>query len=143
MIQVQLLTGMRPGEVVSMRLCDLNMGGEVWTYDGSTCSSVSSPGFGDVRNLGVVQMAEYASSLYAGTYNPSDGCEIWRSAGGPWVRVDPGSGFTDANNSMAQGMAEERENYHNAGKGCESDQNNRPKREKGEEEKDLDGRGHR
>jgi len=32
MVQVQLLTGMRPGEVLSMRACDLNTGGRVWEY---------------------------------------------------------------------------------------------------------------
>lgn len=31
-IQVQLLTGMRPGEVLAMRGCDLNMSGSVWEY---------------------------------------------------------------------------------------------------------------
>ena len=32
MIDVQLLTGMRPGEVVRMRPCDLETGGDVWLY---------------------------------------------------------------------------------------------------------------
>lgn len=32
MIQLQLLTGMRPGEVTQMRGCDLTMTGEVWEY---------------------------------------------------------------------------------------------------------------
>ncbi len=32
MIQVQRFTGMRPGEVASMRGCDLNMSGPVWEY---------------------------------------------------------------------------------------------------------------
>lgn len=32
MIDIQLLTGMRPGEVVAMRACDLNTSGKVWTY---------------------------------------------------------------------------------------------------------------
>jgi integrase len=32
MIDLQLLTGMRPGEVVIMRPCDLDMGGKVWLY---------------------------------------------------------------------------------------------------------------
>ena len=32
MIQVQLLTGMRPGEVVLMRGCDLNIANDVWEY---------------------------------------------------------------------------------------------------------------
>lgn len=32
MINLQRLTGMRPGEVVIMRVCDLDMSGKVWTY---------------------------------------------------------------------------------------------------------------
>jgi integrase len=32
MILLQRLTGMRPGEVVRMRTCDLDVLGEVWTY---------------------------------------------------------------------------------------------------------------
>jgi integrase len=32
MIRLQLLTGMRPGEVVSMRMADLDMSGETWCY---------------------------------------------------------------------------------------------------------------
>jgi integrase len=32
MIQLQRLSGMRPGEVTAMRGCDLNMSGELWEY---------------------------------------------------------------------------------------------------------------
>jgi len=32
MIQLQLLTGIRPGEATQMRGCDLTMGGELWEY---------------------------------------------------------------------------------------------------------------
>lgn len=32
MVETQRLTGMRPGELVLMRPCDLNMSGPVWTY---------------------------------------------------------------------------------------------------------------
>jgi integrase len=32
MVQLQLLSGMRPGEVISMRACDLNMTGRVWEF---------------------------------------------------------------------------------------------------------------
>ena len=32
MVQLQLLTGMRPGEVMVMRAIDLNMNGSAWTY---------------------------------------------------------------------------------------------------------------
>ncbi len=32
MIRLQLLTGMRPGEVCLMRVCDIDMGGSIWLY---------------------------------------------------------------------------------------------------------------
>jgi hypothetical protein len=32
MLQLQLLTGMRPGEVCSMRTCDVDTNGEIWVY---------------------------------------------------------------------------------------------------------------
>ena len=32
MVELQLLTGMRPGEVRNMRTCDLDTGGRVWIY---------------------------------------------------------------------------------------------------------------
>ena len=32
MIQIQRLTGIRPGEVVTLRACDIQMTGRVWTY---------------------------------------------------------------------------------------------------------------
>jgi integrase len=32
MVQLQLLTGMRPGEVCQMRTCDLDMSGDEWSY---------------------------------------------------------------------------------------------------------------
>lgn len=36
MIQLQRLTGMRPGEVVKLRACDIDTGGEVWVFAPST-----------------------------------------------------------------------------------------------------------
>lgn len=32
MIQLQVLTGMRPGEVATMRTCDLDVSGHIWSY---------------------------------------------------------------------------------------------------------------
>lgn len=32
MINLQLVTGMRPGEVVLMRVCDIDMSGKIWEY---------------------------------------------------------------------------------------------------------------
>lgn len=36
MIQLQRLTGMRPGEVVTMRVCDIDTSGDVWIYQPDT-----------------------------------------------------------------------------------------------------------
>ncbi len=36
MVQLQLLTGMRPGEVVIIRTCDLNTTGKIWEYNPSS-----------------------------------------------------------------------------------------------------------
>jgi integrase len=33
MIQLQRLTGMRPGEVVKLRACDIDRSGEIWIYE--------------------------------------------------------------------------------------------------------------
>lgn len=33
MVQLQILTGMRPGEVLQMRGCDIQMSGKVWEYE--------------------------------------------------------------------------------------------------------------
>jgi integrase len=36
MVELQRLTGMRPGELCIMRTCDINTGGKVWTYKPSS-----------------------------------------------------------------------------------------------------------
>ncbi len=36
MVRIQLLTGMRPGELVAMRACDINTTGAIWEYRPST-----------------------------------------------------------------------------------------------------------
>jgi integrase len=36
MIELQLVTGMRPGEVVLMRACDIDMSGQIWEYRPTT-----------------------------------------------------------------------------------------------------------
>jgi integrase len=33
MVELQLLTGMRPGEVCRLRTCDLDTSGKVWLYN--------------------------------------------------------------------------------------------------------------
>jgi integrase len=40
MIELQRLTGMRPGEVILMRACDLDMSGSLWTYTPTTHKTI-------------------------------------------------------------------------------------------------------
>lgn len=52
---------------------------------------VSEPGFGDAGNIGVFELAAFNGHLYAGTFNPKAGCQIWKIAPGEassrWTRV--------------------------------------------------------
>jgi integrase len=40
LVQVQLLTGARPGEICIMRACDIDMGGKVWLYRPETHKTI-------------------------------------------------------------------------------------------------------
>ena len=65
--------------------------------DGSKWERVSTPGFGNSNNMGVVALCPYQGSLYAITRNDITGFELWKTAGTGWVRVTV-PGFTDNNN---------------------------------------------
>jgi hypothetical protein len=86
---------------------------EVWrSIDGDTWDQVVGDedgdignGFGNARNRVASSMAVFGSYLYVGTWNPPDGCEVWRSSNGTtWNPVKTG-GFSDANNWYASSMA--------------------------------------
>ncbi len=70
---------------------------------------VNANGFGNVNNDSIDCLAAYGQYLYAGTYNPANGTQIWRTAaaGGPpfadWVRVNT-SGFGSTGNQDAWSM---------------------------------------
>ncbi|WP_437203495.1 tyrosine-type recombinase/integrase [Planctomicrobium sp. SH664] len=76
MVSLQRLTGMRPGEVLRMRACDINMGGSVWEY---------IPGDHKTRHHGkrrivlIGSQAQYIlkpflkSNLQAFLFDPSEG----------------------------------------------------------------------
>jgi hypothetical protein len=42
MVQLQQLTGMRPGEVTVIRTCDLNVSGRIWEFDPASLSTFST-----------------------------------------------------------------------------------------------------
>jgi len=66
----------------------LNFSGcELWHYNGANWyqdvgfgmpGSPDGPGFGNANNFAVSEMLPHSSGLYLGTWNPSDGCSIWR-----------------------------------------------------------------
>ncbi|MFH1151472.1 MAG: hypothetical protein V1748_13465 [Actinomycetota bacterium] len=65
---------------------------------------VNADDFGDPSNWGCVSLETDGSYLYAGTWNTTTGCQVWRSAcaGGPpftdWAKVNT-DGFGDAGNT--------------------------------------------
>lgn len=68
---------------------------------------ICEPGFGDVGNLFVFDMAVLKDELYAGTFNPVSGYQVWKTAAdGPppyrWTRVlDNGAGRGAGNETVA------------------------------------------
>ncbi len=66
------------------------LSGQVWrTPNGTTWSQMVADGFGNSNNNGVSTFGTFDGFLYAGTNNPTDGLEIWRSATGNLGDWDP------------------------------------------------------
>jgi hypothetical protein len=61
------------GEKASEPLILATDGQDVWT--------ASSDGFGNPNNVGIFTVQSFNGWLYAGTHNPTDGCEVWKLAG--------------------------------------------------------------
>lgn len=53
-------------------------------------SRTADNGFGDARNTVVSSMAVYGNTVYAGTTNPTSGCQVWRQEAGGWKNVTGG-----------------------------------------------------
>jgi hypothetical protein len=52
--------------------------GQIWATDGITFTRVITDGFGDPNNGGISSLASFKGCLYAGTYNPATGYEVWK-----------------------------------------------------------------
>jgi hypothetical protein len=52
--------------------------GQIWATDGVTFTRVITNGFGDPNNGGITSLASFNGCLYAGTYNPGTGYEVWK-----------------------------------------------------------------
>jgi 6-phosphogluconolactonase (cycloisomerase 2 family) len=85
-------------------------GTQIWRTGGTgsppvTWAQVNTGGFGDLHNTDSSAMAVYNSYLYAGTFNPTAGTQIWRTqaSGTPpyaWLQVNP-SGFGEPHNDTS------------------------------------------
>jgi hypothetical protein len=49
-----------------------------WATDGITFTRVITDGFGTPDNGGITSLASFNGCLYAGTYNPATGYEVWK-----------------------------------------------------------------
>jgi len=70
---------------------------------------VSTPGFGDVNNLSVNEMAAFNGCLYAGTLNPKQGYQIWKTEarGSPpyqWRKIIEDGAYRGPASSIAVSM---------------------------------------
>jgi hypothetical protein len=52
--------------------------GQIWATDGLTFTQVITDGFGNPNNGGISSLVSFNGCLYAGTYNPATGYEVWK-----------------------------------------------------------------
>ncbi len=75
--------------------------GQIWrSLNGVDWALIEGGGFGNPNNVGIVNFGVFSNTLYAASYNPSDGLEIWRSStgnSGDWTPVVSG-GYGEAQN---------------------------------------------
>ena len=107
----------------------ISKGCEIWSYDGSNWVQIigengtMDAGFGNKNNIDCSVLIEYKNYLYAGLWNPNEGCQIWRTKelDGNWELVID-KGFGDINNQWVTVACEfNDELYVGTGnkKGCE------------------------
>jgi streptogramin lyase len=88
-------------------------GGQIWrskTGDPSASDwdKVASRGFTSTNNSEVFRFVKFDNQLYAATWNPTTGGELWRSStgnSGSWVPVMTG-GFDDVDNNVLASLTE-------------------------------------
>lgn len=70
--------------------------------------AASEPGFGDAANLSINELAVFGGCLYAATYNPTRGFQLWKTAGGElpyrWVKVIDRGAWRHAANPVPAAM---------------------------------------
>ncbi len=70
--------------------------GSIWlSTDGLTWTPMSSPGFSNPENEGIPSLFYWADRVWAGTSNPTSGCEVWRGGRHPVFEEGFESGDTN------------------------------------------------
>jgi hypothetical protein len=84
--------------------------GQIWrTANGTSWERVTGAWEANINNAGVNNFATFGGMLYATTYNPVEGIEIYRSATGAsddWARVATASFGLEAAYGISTGLAE-------------------------------------
>jgi hypothetical protein len=74
------------------------------TLGGEMVTQINEDGFGNPNNIGIVYMEVHEGRLYAGTWNPTDGCLVYASGDGEaWEPVNV-PGFGDKENQAVVRM---------------------------------------
>jgi hypothetical protein len=75
---------------------------QIWSTYGGAWAPVVSDGFGNSLTTSTGGLAEFASYLYAGAGNETDGAQLWRTQdGASWEQMIP-PGFGDPNNQAVE-----------------------------------------
>ena len=68
--------------------------------DGTTWQALAQPGFGDLANTDISGFAVFRGALYAGTFNPTQGAQVWRTTDGQTWQQVAANGFGDPGNTV-------------------------------------------
>ena len=82
------------------------IGAQIWRYDGNDWERVVRGGLGSRNNEGVRIMMEYKGALYAGSWNRTNGAQIWRTFNGTTWEVVVSEGFDGSGNESIRSLRE-------------------------------------
>lgn len=68
--------------------------------DGVTWQALPQPGFGDPANTDISGFSVFRNGLYAGTFNPTQGAQVWRTTDGRSWQLVATNGFGDPGNTV-------------------------------------------
>jgi hypothetical protein len=82
------------------RACSLLGRTEKPEIGGVTWQALPQPGFGDPANTDISGFSVFRNGLYAGTFNPTQGAQVWRTTDGRSWQLVATNGFGDPGNTV-------------------------------------------